>query len=133
MRGDDAAAAEGEEQLFHRRADDGDPPDAVTPASSDDENLLAPLHLLLADPPFGASDGFSRGGKTFSKVERALWPEAQLVGRDHRHGRYAAASNSSAASRKGLAKQVSLHANRRAQPMQSRRIFSGNLARSTRT
>src|SRR6185369_577994 len=102
---------------------------ALVPAACDDEHLARAIHLRLPKPGLGAR---RRGGarrQRFAKIERLAAAESNLVERLTQAAQpaalvlhYAAAS---ASTRRFLAKQTSLHAKRRAQARQSRRIFSG--------
>ena len=93
-------------------------------ATGHDQNLHASPDLLLPQPALAAENGVVRRGQRFAQVQRARGPEAQLI-QGAGHGYAATFSASTLDAPSGLAKHVSLHANRRAQPMQSRRIFSG--------
>src|SRR5688500_3374852 len=96
-----------------------------------DQDLGRAPDLLLADPALAAFNRLARCRKRFPQVERARRAEAQLVQRA-RHAYAAASSVSAVAATSGLAEHVSLHANRRAHPLQPRRIVSGYRARPTR-
>ena len=138
---DHAATFQDEEQSDHGLAHDGDAALALIAATGHDQHLARALDLLLAQPRLRSRGRGSRGGQRVAKIQRALRAKSDFVERLSQSLQSFLSLWAPHAlnlrreqrlrGRPGLDAQILGEANlvarepTRAQPRQSRRIFSG--------